>query len=66
MAKGYSDIAWQANAEADKKFEEDVAARNTADGMVHAARKTREEGGEHPDGPGGQGGERRHPPFQGG
>ena len=35
------------NAEADKKFEEVVAARNTADGMVHAARKTLEEAGEH-------------------
>jgi len=35
------------NAEADKKFEELVAARNTADGMVHAARKTLEEAGEH-------------------
>ena len=37
----------EANAEADKKFEEVVAARNTADGMVHAARKTLEEAGEH-------------------
>ena len=37
----------EANAEADKKFEELVAARNTADGMVHAARKTLEEAGEH-------------------
>jgi molecular chaperone DnaK len=37
----------EANAEADKKFEESVAARNTADGMVHAARKTLEEAGEH-------------------
>jgi molecular chaperone DnaK len=36
----------EANAEADKKFEEVVAARNTADGMVHAARKTLEEAGE--------------------
>ena len=35
------------NAEADKKFEELVAARNSADGMVHAARKTLEEAGEH-------------------
>jgi molecular chaperone DnaK len=35
------------NAEADKQFEELVAARNTADGMVHAARKTLEEAGEH-------------------
>ena len=37
----------EANAEADKKFEELAAARNTADGMVHAARKTLEEAGEH-------------------
>jgi molecular chaperone DnaK len=37
----------EANAEAEKKFEELVAARNTADGMVHAARKTLEEAGEH-------------------
>ena len=37
----------EANAEADKRFEELVAARNTADGMVHAARKTLEEAGEH-------------------
>jgi molecular chaperone DnaK len=37
----------EANAEADKKFEELVVARNTADGMVHAARKTLEEAGEH-------------------
>ena len=37
----------EANAEADKKFEELVAARNTADGMVHASRKTLEEAGEH-------------------
>ncbi len=37
----------EANAEADKKFEELVAARNTADGMVHAARKTLEEAGDH-------------------
>ena len=37
----------EVNAEADKKFEEVVAARNTADGMVHAARKTLEEAGEH-------------------
>ena len=37
----------EANAEADKKFEELVAARNTADGMVHAARKTLEEASEH-------------------
>ena len=37
----------ETNAEADKKFEELVAARNTAEGMVHAARKTLEEAGEH-------------------
>ena len=37
----------EANAEADKEFEELVAARNTADGMVHAARKTLEEASEH-------------------
>ena len=37
----------EANAEADKKFEELVAARNTTEGMVHAARKTLEEAGEH-------------------
>jgi molecular chaperone DnaK len=37
----------EANAEADKKFEEVVAARNAADGMVHASRKTLEEAGEH-------------------
>ena len=37
----------EANAEADKKFEELVAARNTADGMVHAARKTLDEASEH-------------------
>jgi molecular chaperone DnaK len=37
----------EVNAEADKKFEELVAARNTADGMVHAARKTLEEAGDH-------------------
>jgi molecular chaperone DnaK len=40
----------EANAEADKKFEELVAARNSADGMVHAARKTLEEAGEHATG----------------
>jgi molecular chaperone DnaK len=37
----------EANAEADKKFEELVTARNTADGMINAARKTLEEAGEH-------------------
>ena len=37
----------EANAEADKKFEEIIAARNSCDGMIHAARKTLEEAGEH-------------------
>jgi len=37
----------EANAEADKKFEEVIAARNSCDGMIHAARKTLEEAGEH-------------------
>ena len=37
----------EANAEADKKFEELVTARNAADGMVNAAKKTLEEAGEH-------------------
>ena len=37
----------EANAEADKKFEELVTARNAADGMINAARKTLEEAGEH-------------------
>ena len=37
----------EANAEADKKFEELVTARNTADGMINAAKKTLEEAGEH-------------------
>jgi|TARA_E500000178_G_scaffold10799_1_gene10575 molecular chaperone DnaK len=37
----------EANAEADKVFEELIAARNAADGMVHAAKKTLEEAGEH-------------------
>ena len=37
----------EANAEADKKFEELVTARNTADGMINAARKMLEEAGEH-------------------
>ena len=35
------------NAEADAKFEELVTARNTCDGLVHAARKTLEEAAEH-------------------
>jgi len=37
----------EANAEADKKFEELITARNSTDGLIHAARKTLEEGGEH-------------------
>ncbi|MFV0276727.1 MAG: molecular chaperone DnaK [Parahaliea sp.] len=37
----------EANAEADKKFEELIAARNTCEGLVHAAKKTLEEAGEH-------------------
>ena len=35
------------NAEADKAFEELIGARNAGDGMVHAAKKTLEEAGEH-------------------
>ena len=37
----------EANAEADKRFEELITARNSTEGLVHAARKTLEEGGEH-------------------
>ena len=37
----------EANAEADKQFEELITARNSAEGLVNAARKTLEEGGEH-------------------
>ena len=37
----------EANAEADKKFEELVTARKAADGMINAAKKTLEEAGEH-------------------
>ena len=37
----------EANAEADQKFEELVTARNAADGMISAAKKTLEEAGEH-------------------
>jgi molecular chaperone DnaK len=37
----------EANAEADQKFEELVTARNMADGMINAAKKTLEEAGEH-------------------
>ncbi len=36
----------EANAEADKKFEEVVAARNTLDGLIHATKKTVEEAGD--------------------
>ena len=37
----------EANAEADARFEELITSRNTCDGLVHAARKTIEEAGEH-------------------
>ena len=37
----------EANAEADQKFEELVTARNAADGMISAAKKTLEEAGEN-------------------
>jgi molecular chaperone DnaK len=36
----------EANAEADRKFEELVTARNTAEGLAHATRKTLEEAGD--------------------
>jgi molecular chaperone DnaK len=36
----------EANAEADRQFEELVTARNTADGLAHAATKTLEEAGD--------------------
>jgi molecular chaperone DnaK len=36
----------EAHADEDKKFEELVALRNQADGMIHAARKTLEEAGD--------------------
>ena len=36
----------EANAEADAKFEEMVQVRNTADGLVHATKKTLEEAGD--------------------
>ena len=39
----------EANAEADKKFEEVVQARNTLDGLIHATRKTLEEAGDKAD-----------------
>jgi molecular chaperone DnaK len=35
------------NAEADARFADLITSRNTLDGLVHAARKTLEEGGEH-------------------
>ncbi len=37
----------EVNAEADAKFEELITARNTCEGLIHAARKTVEEAGEH-------------------
>ena len=37
----------EANADADAKFEELVTARNTCDGLIHAARKTIEEAGDN-------------------
>tara|TARA_R110002072_G_scaffold150253_1_gene298529 strand:+ start:13679 stop:15568 length:1890 start_codon:yes stop_codon:yes gene_type:complete len=37
----------EANAETDAKFAELVESRNTCDGLVHAAKKTLEEAGEH-------------------
>jgi molecular chaperone DnaK len=37
----------EANAETDAKFEELVVSRNTCDGLVHAARKTLAEAGDH-------------------
>ncbi len=37
----------EANAEADAKFEELISARNTCDGLAHAAKKTLEEAAEH-------------------
>ncbi len=36
----------EANAEADRKFEEIVTARNTLEGLIHATRKTLEEAGD--------------------
>ncbi|MGH1471543.1 MAG: molecular chaperone DnaK [Cellvibrionaceae bacterium] len=36
----------EANAEADRQFEEVVTARNTLDGLIHATRKTLEEAGD--------------------
>ncbi len=37
----------EVNAEADAKFEELVAARNTCEGLMHASKKTLEEAAEH-------------------
>jgi molecular chaperone DnaK len=37
----------EANAEADKRFEELITVRNTCDGMIHAAKKTLDEAGEN-------------------
>ncbi len=37
----------EANAEADAKFEELITARNSCDGLIHAAKKTLEEAGDH-------------------
>ena len=39
----------EANAEADKKFEEVVVARNTLEGLIHATKKTLEEAGDKAD-----------------
>ncbi len=36
----------EANAESDRKFEEMVQVRNTADGLIHATRKTLDEAGD--------------------
>tara|TARA_R110000823_G_scaffold295738_3_gene415602 strand:+ start:55145 stop:57076 length:1932 start_codon:yes stop_codon:yes gene_type:complete len=37
----------EVNAEADKKFEELITARNTCDGLIHASKKTLEEAAGH-------------------
>ncbi|MGK0442230.1 MAG: molecular chaperone DnaK [Pseudohongiellaceae bacterium] len=39
----------EANAEADKKFEEVVVSRNTLEGLIHATKKTLEEAGDKAD-----------------
>lgn len=36
----------EANADADRKFEEMISARNTADGMIHATKKSMTEAGD--------------------